>query len=323
MSKKSDNYAALAAAAGLYYDGPNNVIYGKKAGFDLLVYAADPKIPYVLTIHTSARGTLAAAASRAEVKELTGRAKAISVMQQQGNNIIVSLKGTNNQEKMRQWLSEAVNVLVSFLQEKGYEPCCSICGQTAEISGFRAGADYMHLCPECEGRVRGNYLNQAQKQKAKKENVVGGIVGALLGSLLGVLSIVLLSQLGYVAALSGVIMAVGVLKGYELLGGKLTKKGIVIGVIVMLIMTYVGDRVDWAILVSKELSYYNVTVFDCYRAIPGLVAEGDIDLTSYVGNLVLLYVFLLLGAVPTVISSAKEQRTQAQLAKIGNGSFLQ
>lgn len=40
----------------------------------------------------------------------------------------------------------------------------------------------------------------------KKENLVGGVVGALIGSLLGVASIVLLSQLGYVAAISGVIM---------------------------------------------------------------------------------------------------------------------
>ena len=57
-------------------------------------------------------------------------------------------------------------------------------------------------------------------------------------------------QLGYVAAISGAIMAVCALKGYELLGGKLTKKGVIISVVIMIVMTYVGDRVDWAITVS-------------------------------------------------------------------------
>lgn len=52
----------------------------------------------------------------------------------------------------------------------------------------------------------------AVAKQPKPENIVGGIVGALLGSLLGVLCIVVLGQAGYVAALSGVIMAVGVLK---------------------------------------------------------------------------------------------------------------
>lgn len=62
---------------------------------------------------------------------------------------------------------------------------------------------------------------QEQNQQAelgKKENVVAGVVGALLGSLLGVACIVLLGQLGYVAAVSGIVMAICTMKGYELLG---------------------------------------------------------------------------------------------------------
>ena len=41
----------------------------------------------------------------------------------------------------------------------------------------------------------------------KPENVLAGVVGALLGCLLGVGCIVLLGQLGYVAALSGIVLA--------------------------------------------------------------------------------------------------------------------
>ena len=48
MSKVTDNYEALAAAVGLRYDGANNTIYGQKDGYDLIVYAADSRYPYIL-----------------------------------------------------------------------------------------------------------------------------------------------------------------------------------------------------------------------------------------------------------------------------------
>lgn len=100
-----------------------------------------------------------------------------------------------------------------------------------------AGAPSL-LCDSCYRQLG---ANQEQQEAAKKpENAVAGTVGALLGSIFGVGCIVLLGQLGYVAALSGIVMAVCALKGYELLGGKLSTKGIVIGCVLMLVMTYVG-----------------------------------------------------------------------------------
>ncbi len=75
------------------------------------------------------------------------------------------------------------------------------------------------------------------KQKARPENVVAGVVGAFLGSLLGVVCTVVIGQLGYVASISGLIMAVGALKGYELLAGRLSKKGALISSVLIVVMT--------------------------------------------------------------------------------------
>lgn len=79
------------------------------------------------------------------------------------------------------------------------------------------------------------------------------------------------------AAISGVIMAVCALKGYELLGGKLTKKGVIISGVIMIVMTYVGDRVDWAIMIARELE---TDVFYGYRLLPLLLSEEVIDMTQ-------------------------------------------
>lgn len=52
-----------------------------------------------------------------------------------------------------------------------------------------------------------------------------------------------------------------------------------------------------------------------------------IEMTSYAGNLLLLYVFLLLGAVPTIISKVREKQEEGKMVKIGSsgsyGSFVQ
>ncbi len=55
-------------------------------------------------------------------------------------------------------------------------------------------------------------LASLHEQNQKKENWLAGIVGAFIGSLIGVGVIILLGQLGYVAALSGIAMAVCALK---------------------------------------------------------------------------------------------------------------
>ena len=88
------------------------------------------------------------------------------------------------------------------------------------------------------------------------------------------------------------------MKGYQLLAGKMSVKGMIIGGIIMLLMTYVGHNVDWAISVAQ---YFEVDVFSAFRAIPDLVKEEVIDKSTYFGNMGLLYLFTLLGAVPAAL----------------------
>lgn len=330
MSKQTENYSDLAASLGLRYDGTNNVLYGQRDGFDLMVYPADSRYPYTLSVHTAAKSSYGTILVSKDTKELIKSVKSMGSCKQEGNNITASFVNQPKIEKLKANLAEGINALLSFLKSKGFAPCCSLCGKAVEeISGFKAGSSYSHLCPDCERTMLSNLATASQMNQKKKENVVGGVVGALLGSLLGVVCIILLSQMGYVAALSGIAMAVGVLKGYELLGGKLTKKGIVIGSVIMLIMTYVGDRLDWAIVLLRDGggadAGYNL--FECYRLVPTMIEVEMIEMSTYIGNLVLLYLFLLLGAVPTIISKVKEKQEEGKMVKIGSsgnfGSYVQ
>ena len=134
----------------------------------------------------------------------------------------------------------------------------------------------------------------------RKENVLTGLVGAFLGSLIGVACIVGIGQLGYVASLSGLVMAVCAIKGYALLGGTMSRKGAVISCVLTVIMTYFGNRLDFAVSVARLAG---VDVFTAFRAMGDLLEAGYINAASYWGNLIMLYLFTLLGAVPTLISA--------------------
>lgn len=133
----------------------------------------------------------------------------------------------------------------------------------------------------------------------KPENVLTGVVGAIIGAVLGGASIVLLSQLGFVAAISGVILAVCTLKGYELLGGQLSKRGIIICCVLMAITPYIADRIDWAIIIAQTFADEGVTLGMAFAAVHDVIAESDM-LVDYFTSLGMVYLFVVMGAFGTL-----------------------
>ena len=138
-------------------------------------------------------------------------------------------------------------------------------------------------------------------QTAKREHVLAGLVGAFLGSLIGVACIVAVGQLGYVASFCGVVLAVCAIKGYGLLGGAMTRKGAVIASILTIFMTYLGNRLDFAVSVARTL---DMDIFSAFRALDSLLNTEYTVSRAYWGNLVLLYLFTLVGAVVAVLLPA-------------------
>lgn len=328
MSKYSEKYAMLAAAVGLSYDAANDVLYGQKDDYNVMVYAPNSQYPYMLCIYASARNEYGGGLGAADLKAFAKSVGSIARCEQKNNSIIAYMKNQSNCEKLKGCLGEALSAFTAFLRQRGFTPCCSSCGKGGEVSNYRMMNAYFQLCEECEAGIRNNLAVVAQQEQQKRENIIGGVVGALLGSLGGVLCIVVLGQLGYVASLSGVVMAIGVLKGYEKLGGRLTKKGVIISVIIMLIMIYVGNQLDCAIMLYKLLAKgggaYGLNIFECYRLVPTMVFEiyREELMGDYIINLIMIYVFLLLGAVPTIRNTVYEQDIKGTMVKIGSaGTF--
>ena len=149
------------------------------------------------------------------------------------------------------------------------------------------------ICDNCGAAV------EVQAVPKKHENVVTGVVGAIIGAVLGGVSIILLSQLGFVAAISGFILAVCTLKGYELLGGQLTKRGIIISCVLMAITPYIADRIDWAIVITQTFADEGVTLGMAFAAVHEVIAENEM-LGDYFTSLGMVYLFVVIGAFSTL-----------------------
>lgn len=303
--KQSDFLTQTAQRLHLSVDERSGTLFGEQGGLKMIMMPSTVNRDYAALVFSLTRGGQEPDA--AEMKTFAKGNKLVVNCVVRRNRVEFVLKATFGSVKKIDRLEQAAQEIVAFLRSRGYQSCCQGCGQAVEAEAcVMAGAPSL-LCDSCYRQLG---ADQEQQEAAKKpENAVAGTVGALLGSILGVGCIVLLGQLGYVAALSGIVMAVCALKGYELLGGKLSTKGIVIGCVLMLVMTYVGYRLDWAITVAQ---YFEASLLDAYQAIPYLIDEEVIEGGAYMGSLLELYLFMLIGAVPTIMGSVKGRK----LAKV-------
>ncbi len=139
----------------------------------------------------------------------------------------------------------------------------------------------------------------------KKENPIFGILGALIGSLIGAASIVLLYQLGFVASLSGWLLALCTLKGYELLGKRLSGFGIALCVILMIVMPFAAYLVS----VTLEIApMYNAGFLETFSYVTELLFSGEIEIGDILADLGMLYLFVVLGGASTISTAIRANK---------------
>ena len=135
----------------------------------------------------------------------------------------------------------------------------------------------------------------------QRENVIMGILGALIGSALGGLSIYLFLQMEIVASLSGLITAFCAIKGYELLGGKLSKFGAFICLVAMLITPWLAHEIYCATEIMN--------VYDGISFSKAFESVGEwVDKDVYTENLLYLYLFTLLGGGAMILNAFKTKK---------------
>ncbi len=165
--------------------------------------------------------------------------------------------------------------------------------------------DFDTVCNNC-GKSQME-MPTANAPVVKSINPVTGTVGALIGAVIGGASIILVSQLGYVAGICGFILAACTLKGYELLGGGMNTAGLILSAVLMLVTPYIADRLDWAIVLIGDIQeYYNETISlgDAWAMIPLLLEDSEFQ-ADYWKNLGMIYLFTIIGGAGTLWKARK------------------
>ena len=109
-------------------------------------------------------------------------------------------------------------------------------------------------------------------------------------------------------------MGVCTIKGYELLGKKLSKVGIAISVVFMFVMMLVAHQFDYAIQLAKTES---LDVFTAFTYLTNYILKGNEVHISYWTNLGLLLLFTGAGAVGTIVSVLSAQSQKYLTRKVG------
>ncbi len=312
--KLQKKYEAVAHANGLRLDAKSGVISGKYGGYSVQIFAADTAQPYMLTIQFGVHRN-APALTKSECKEFA-KAHAGVVSASQGvHTVFVVMRVSSKEEKMQEEVKEILWESASYLRQQGFTACCQRCGQEEETESFQIGNRLMQLCDKCGGEVQKELAIQVKQEEETKENLLGGIAGAFVGSLIGAACIVLIGQLGYVAAISGIVMAICTLKGYEYLGKKLSGKGVAVSAVFMVIGTLLGNRLDWTFHIVRQLG---MGVIEAFQAIPDMMADGTLKSSAYYDNLMLVFIFVLVGAVPTCYRAIKDRKTGGRMRKLNS-----
>ena len=149
--------------------------------------------------------------------------------------------------------------------------------------------------------------NEFTPVQEKKEKVALGILGAFLFSLAGAVVWFLLDLIGFIAALSGFVGVFCAIQGYRIFAGKLSKKGIIISVIIAFLVLIIA----WYACLAKDFmnaskEWYANGEIENSLTYPQAFSTAFLLLTdkqmllSYGGSLLLGLGFAVLGSIGTI-----------------------
>ena len=132
----------------------------------------------------------------------------------------------------------------------------------------------------------------------KPVNYLTGTIGALPGVIVGIVLWIIISKLGYIAGIAGILMMLCSLKGFELLGGRLSIPGIIICVVLDLIAVYFAHNISCAIEIMDTMKDYNVdySFSEAYKSISEFMKMGEFK-NAYYHDLIIGYGLTIVSIV--------------------------
>lgn len=281
---------------GFQIDKTNQVAYGIIGQYHyLLTYYKQNKQLYLKTsIHLSADDHIALMNLPLTV---------IDQLKYENLTLIMMIKdvrkvSVNEIEKMMQIVS-------LFLSQRNIKEVCHYCQQEKPVHVCQMQGTIELVCDDC--------LNQYQNLKPGLVPVQfsRGLIGILGGSIIGMVIWILIYQLGYIAGISGLVMAYLCIRGYEKLAGRLDKKGLFIAIIVAIIMLAFAEIICVNIEVAKS---FNMSFGEALEFLPEVLEESEIQAAIF-QDLAFGYIFMLAASYSLYVQEYRRIKQQGVYEK--------
>ncbi len=207
--------------------------------------------------------------------------------------------------------------LIGFLQSEGTGTGCQLCGSEFDVSSYNVNGAPHFLCAACAKQSMNQMEAERQSKLSDKSNPVLGIIGALIGSLIGVAIWVLIYQAGYIAGIAGVVIVLGAMKGYSILGKSLDKKGVVICVLISIIMIIAANEISLrlALYFAAKEEHMHLTFAEINKNWKRYMKNDEFK-GAYLRDLLigyLLAVFAAFGTIKQAFKSASGNYTMKKM----------
>lgn len=295
----------LATELGLHFDEFSSIVFGQIDGYTLYIEPTEQRKQYRICFSVKAGDAFTAPNA---FDDLIKNSEVLTSSQMNHYKLVLYAKAKTNQA-----LTQAVQEALVFFKERGFVNVCEQSGEPGQIGVYQLGGNILILSRQSFESLSSGLSLENQTYDNQKENMVGGIVGAFVGSIIGGAVILLIAQMNYVAVAGGLAMGYCTIKGYELLGKKLSKVGIAISIVFMVLVIFLVNQFDYALLLVRE--YPDVNVFDAFSVVNESIFNGIIP-DNYWFNLILLYVFTgagAFGAIRNALSTQTQRFTTRQL----------
>ena len=307
---KPEELQAIASGLGLQFDEESGSIYGVQSGYLLLLHEADVKNQFRLSVSVSLNGNPADSEENELVwddfkSESLPNLSTLSINQY---TVSIVVKGAMRKSKTIEKLQTLIRDFVDFLESHHFVQVCGYSGQEGPVSLYQLGESVFIINEESYQFLKSNLQIEMDSYHSQKENVLLGTIGALIGGAVALF----IARLGYVAMVAGIVLGICTIKGYEILGRKVSRKGIVISSIWMVITVFLVNQIDLAMEVVAKLG---VEFAFAFRVVNQLIFSGDFP-DNYFYNLAMLAVFTLVGAGVSISSVWSSHKTKGIVRKI-------
>lgn len=310
---KPEYLYSIATDLGLQFDSESRVMYGDREGFLLVIEGTQTKNVFAISVSVKpgAQGDLIEE-NEAIWQDLKSQSKVINAVSFDEHLVKVGVKGGMSKKKTVESLWNGIQELVDFLHNHQFVQVNSATGEEGPIGLYQIGDSVFLIDDATFQEYQAQVQDTVKAYEAKEENFLLGIVGSLVGAILGGAVALVIARFGYVSVIAGLALGYCTIKGYELLGKKLTTKGVVVSAIWMILTVLLVHQLDYVLEVMKQ---YDAGFGDAWNSINDAVFHSDFP-ENYFLNLGMLVVFTLGGAWISVQSALEVQKNRAIARRI-------